>query len=195
MNVIIGRANNDSDLIGIKNLQQLNLRKNLNESTASAQGFLTAEYTLEYLKAMNDASPSIIAKDGDRIAGYALVATKEVRNGHDLMSDLFNVIDTKSYKGQLLKEVNYVVVGQLCVAEAYRGQGLVKKMYDHFRDCLASEYEYLITDVAQANIRSLNAHKKSGFQVIDTLVYAGIGWDIVLWDWAKPISYSPDPTE
>jgi ribosomal protein S18 acetylase RimI-like enzyme len=195
MNVIIGRANNDSDLIGIKNLQQLNLRKNLNESTASAQGFLTAEYTLEYLKAMNDASPSIIAKDGDRIAGYALVATKEVRNGHDLMSDLFDVIDTKSYKGQLLKEVNYVVVGQLCVAEAYRGQGLVKKLNDHFRDCLASEYEYLITDVAQANIRSLNAHKKSGFQVIDTLVYAGIGWDIVLWDWAKPISYSPDPTE
>jgi L-amino acid N-acyltransferase YncA len=41
----------------------------------------------------------------------------------------------------------------------------------------------LITDVAQANTRSLNAHKKSGFQVIDTLVYAGIGWDIVLWDW------------
>jgi hypothetical protein len=29
----------------------------------------------------------------------------------------------------------------------------------------------------------LNAHKKSGFIVIDTLVYAGIGWDIVLWDW------------
>ena len=183
MNVIIGRANNDSDLIGIKNLQQLNLRKNLNESTASAQGFLTAEYTLEYLKEMNDASPSIIAKDGDKVVGYALVATKEVRNGHDLMADLFNVIDTKTYKGQLLKEVNYVVVGQLCVAEAYRGQGLVKRLYDYYRDCLASEYEYLITDVAQANTRSLNAHKKSGFQVIDTLVYGGIGWDIVLWDW------------
>jgi ribosomal protein S18 acetylase RimI-like enzyme len=93
------------------------------------------------------------------------------------MADLFNVIDTKTYKGQLLKEVNYVVVGQLCVAEAFRGQGLVKRLYDYYRDCLASEY------VAQANTRSLNAHKKSGFQVIDTLVYGGIGWDIVLWDW------------
>ena len=99
------------------------------------------------------------------------------------MADLFNVIDTKTYKGQLLKEVNYVVVGQLCVGEGYRGQGLVKRLYDHFRDCLSSQYEYLITDVAQSNTRSLNAHKKSGFQVIDTLVYAGIGWDIVLWDW------------
>jgi ribosomal protein S18 acetylase RimI-like enzyme len=132
---------------------------------------------------MHDVSPSIIAKDRDKVVGYALVATKEIRMGHDLIADLFNVIDTKSYKGQLLNEVNYVVVGQLCVAEAYRGQGLVKRLYDHYRDCLASEYDYLITDVAQANTRSLNAHKKSGFQVIDTLVYAGIGWDIVLWDW------------
>ena len=183
MGIVIKRVAENDELVGIAHLQALNLRKNIDSDTAMSQGFLTAEYTLEYLKAMHDASPSIIAKDGDTVAGYALVATKEVRNGHDLMADLFNVIDTKSYNGQLLKEVNYVVVGQLCVAEAYRGQGLVKIMYDYYRDCLAAEYEYLITDVAQANVRSLNAHKKSGFQVIDTLVYEGIGWNIVLWDW------------
>ncbi len=183
MGVVIKRVSEKDELVGIAQLQALNLRKNIDSDTAMSQGFLTAEYTMEYLKAMSDASPSIIAKDGDKVVGYALVATKEVRNGHDLMADLFNVIDTKAYNGQLLKEVNYVVVGQLCVGEGYRGQGLVKRLYDHFRDSLASEYEYLITDVAQANVRSLNAHKKSGFQVIDTLVYAGIGWDIVLWDW------------
>lgn len=183
MSVIITRASTNEELIGILHLQALNLRKNIDTATAADQGFLTAEYTLNYLQEMHKVAPSIIAKDGDKVVGYALVATKEVRNGHDLMADLFNVIDTKTYKGQLLKEVNYVVVGQLCVGEGYRGQGLVKRLYDHFRDCLAAEYEYLITDVAQANVRSLNAHKKSGFQVIDTLVYGGIGWDIVLWDW------------
>ena len=183
MSVIVKRVENDFELQGILDLQQANLRINIGADTAASQGFLTAEYTLAFLKAMNDVSPSIIAKDGDEVVGYALVATKEVRDGHDLMADLFNVIDTKTYKGQLLKEVNYVVVGQLCVGEGYRGQGLVKRLYDHFRDCLSSQYEYLITDVAQSNTRSLNAHKKSGFQVIDTLVYAGIGWDIVLWDW------------
>jgi ribosomal protein S18 acetylase RimI-like enzyme len=183
MGIIVSRATTYNDLLGISTLQKLNLRKNIDDETANSQGFLTAEYTLDYLKAMHNVLPSVIAKDGDSVVGYALVTTKEVRNGHDLIADLFNVIDTKSYKGQLLKEVNYVVVGQLCVAEAYRGQGLVKKLYDYYRDYLSSEYEYLITDVAQANKRSLNAHKKSGFQVIDTLVYGGIGWDIVLWDW------------
>jgi ribosomal protein S18 acetylase RimI-like enzyme len=183
MEVVIKRVSDIKELSDIAELQTLNLRKNIDSDTASSQGFLTAEYTLAYLKTMHDAAPSIIAKDGDTIAGYALVATKEVRNGHDLMADLFNVIDTKTYKGQLLKEVNYVVVGQLCVGAGYRGKGLVKRLYDFYRDSYATEYKYLITDVAQANHRSMNAHKKSGFEVIDTLVYGGIGWNIVLWDW------------
>jgi ribosomal protein S18 acetylase RimI-like enzyme len=185
MPVEIKRVDQLSELTGIRALQALNLRKNIDAETALSQGFLTAAYTMDYLQAMHDASPSIIAKDGDDVVGYVLVATKEVRNGHDLMADLFNVIDTKYYKGKCLKEVNYVVVGQLCVAKDYRGQGLVKRMYDYYQDCYAAAYEYLITDVAQANTRSLNAHKKSGFIVIDTLVYAGIDWDIVLWDWKK----------
>jgi L-amino acid N-acyltransferase YncA len=37
--------------------------------------------------------------------------------------------------------------------------------------------------VAKDNPRSLKAHQKKGFQVIDSLSYGGIGWDIVLWDW------------
>lgn len=183
MAIDICSVNTIQELHGIKDLQALNLRKNIDAATALSEGFLTAEYTIEYLQQMHDASPSIIAKDGDTVVGYALVATKEVRNGHDLMADLFNVIDTKYYNGKCLDEVNYVVVGQLCVAKEYRGQGLVKGLYDYYRDCYAADYEYLITDVAQANTRSLNAHKKSGFIVIDTLEYGGIGWDIVLWDW------------
>lgn len=183
MSVVIKLVDTIEELYGIRDLQALNLRKNIDAATAVSDGFLTAEYTIEYIQQMHDASPSIIAKDGDEVVGYALVATKAVREDHDLMADLFNVIDTKFYNGKSLKDTNYVVVGQLCVAKGYRGQGLVKRMYDFYRDCYVKEYEYLITDVAQANTRSLNAHKKSGFIVIDTLEYGGIGWDIVLWDW------------
>lgn len=183
MPVIIKLVTENKELEKIKKLHEQNLRKNLTDEQAQLEGFVTAEYTLEFLQQMHESSPSIIAKDGDAVVGYALVATHEVRYDHELMSDLFEVIDTKVYKGRLLKHVSYVCVGQLCVAKDYRGQGLVKRMYDYYRDCYATEYEYLITDVAQANPRSLKAHKKSGFKVIDTLVYGGIGWDIVLWDW------------
>lgn len=179
----VTRVSNPSDIIGIRDLQALNLKQNISAEEAIDQGFLTAAFTLEYLQEMNAVSPSIIAKVGDKVVGYALVATKEIRNGHDLIKGLFDAIDKTAYNGILLKDVNYVVVGQLCVAKEYRGQDLVQKLYGHFRDCLSKEFTYLVTDIAQTNIRSLKAHKKRGFQVINELMYGGIKWDIVLWDW------------
>jgi len=181
--VEITRVSSVSEIIGIRDLQALNLKQNITAEESVEQGFLTAAFMIEYLQQMNSASPAIIAKDGDKLVGYALVATKEIRKGHDLLEGLFDAIDECVYNGKLLREVNYVVVGQLCVAKEYRGQDLVQKLYGHFRDCLSNEFTYLVTDVAKANARSLKAHKKRGFQVINELMYGGFGWDIVLWDW------------
>jgi GNAT superfamily N-acetyltransferase len=179
----VTRVSSPSEIIGIRDLQALNLKQNITAEEAVDQGFLTASYSIEYLQDMNAASPAIIAKDGDNVVGYALVATKDVRNGHDLIEGLFDAIDKSEYNGELLRDVNYVVVGQLCVAKEYRGQDLVQKLYGHFRQCLSKEFTYLVTDIAKVNARSLKAHKKRGFQVINKLMYDGFEWDIVLWDW------------
>jgi ribosomal protein S18 acetylase RimI-like enzyme len=179
----ISRVSNNSDLEAIRNLQQLNLKENISPLEAEDQGFLTASYSMEFLTQMHEASPAIVAKDGDRIAGYALVAVQSVRQNHDLIEGLFNAIDVLPFDGKSMAELKYVVVGQLCVAKEYRGMGLVQKMYNHFRDCLQDTYDYCATDVAQANIRSLKAHKKTGFQVAGTLTYGGVPWDIVVWKW------------
>jgi len=53
---------------------------------------------------MNSASPSIIAKDGEKVVGYALVATKDVRKGHELIEGLFDAIDTCEYNGKSAHE-------------------------------------------------------------------------------------------
>jgi len=181
--VEIKRVSSIAELEGIRQLQSDNLRQNITEDEAASQGFLTAAYSIDFLTEMHNVAPSIVAKYGDKVAGYALVTTKASRNGHDLLAGLFDSIDACEYKGKLLKDVEYVVVGQLCVGKDYRGQDLVQGLYGHFRDCLQQEFDYLVTDVAQANVRSLKAHKKRGFQVINELMYGGFGWDIVLWDW------------
>lgn len=172
-----------TELAGIQQLQQVNLKKKLDPGEATSEGFVTAEYSIDFLETMHAASPSIIAKDGDEVVGYALVALTAIRDHHDLLADLFNVIDRTLYHGLLLKDAKYVIVGQLCVAKNYRGMGLVDQMYGHFKKCLSNRYDYCITDVASENTRSLKAHQKAGFQVIDSLSYGGISWDIVLWDW------------
>lgn len=183
--VTIDLVSTAEQLMGIQELQQQNLRRNLTEKEAAEQGFLMAEYSIEFLQSMHAAAPSVIALFEGKVVGYSLVALKTIREEHPLLADLFNTIDQLNFQSKDLRESNYVVVGQLCVGKGFRGIGLVDRMYQYYKECYASQYEYLITDVAKANHRSLKAHRKTGFQVIDELSFEGIGWDIVLWDWNK----------
>ena len=179
----VARATTD-DIDGILHLHRLNLKANISDEEAQAEGFVSAEYNLESLTKINEICPSIVALDSNKIVvGYALVVTREYYGSHDLLDDLFRSIDALSFKGEPLGNINYVVVGQLCVAKSFRGLGVVQKMYNFYRDELSREYLYCITDVASNNPRSLKSHTKSGFQVIDTKGYGGLTWYIVLWDW------------
>ena len=176
----------ESELDAILALQRRNLRKHLTDAEAEDQGFLIAEYTPECLRRMNATAPSVIAVDRDRVVGYALAATREARHGHPLLDDLFGQIDRLTFAGQRLADVPYVVVGQLCVDRNHRGQGLVPRLYARFRESLQGRYQFGVTDIARANRRSLQAHRKVGFQVIGSLGYDGLEWDVVLWDWTPP---------
>ncbi len=181
--VQIQLAKTSEELIGVLALQQANLRKNISDEEATTQGFLMAEYDLDYLTFLQESSPGIIAKDGDKVVGYSLVALPETARHHPLLADLVANIERCIYDGKPV--TNYAIVAQLCVSKDYRGQDLVQKLYGGFQEHYSSRFDFCVTDVAQANGRSLKAHQKRGFQVIDTLSYGGIGWDIVLWDWNK----------
>jgi len=175
----------DSELEAIQALQRANLRRHLSEPEAANEGFLIAEYSLDFLRRMHENHPSVIAVDGDQLAGYALVTTKAARDGHPLLNDLCNQIDQLTYNNRPLKGASYVLVGQLCVEKCHRGKGLVQQMYGLFRESLQRDYDYGITDVARANQRSLQAHLKTGFRVIHTIQFEGLEWDVILWDWTR----------
>jgi ribosomal protein S18 acetylase RimI-like enzyme len=188
--MIIKRVSDEQEIIGIKKLQNKNLKKNLPAEEILKEGFVTAEYSIPLLAQMNSIEPSIIAKDGETVAGYALVVTKELYGQHDLLDDLFNQINSYVYNGTVLQEVNYAIVGQLCVAKTHRGSGIVQKMYHFYQEQLSGKYPYLITDVDDKNPRSIKAHIKTGFEIIGTSNYGGGNWHIVLWDWNKEDSNS-----
>lgn len=180
------------EMKGVLALQQANLRKNITQEEAETQGFLMAEYDLDFLELLNQKSPGIIAKDGEKVVGYSLVALPETARQHPLLADLVQNIERCIFEGKPVE--NYAIVAQLCVSKDYRGQDLVQKLYGSFLDHYANRYTYCVTDVAQANHRSLKAHQKRGFQVIDTLDYGGIGWNIVLWDWNKKAAQESQAT-
>ncbi|QJW91359.1 GNAT family N-acetyltransferase [Spirosoma taeanense] len=187
MSVIITTAQSDADVLGILALQRANLRKNLLADVQTAQGFLTVEHNPAVLTRMNQAAPSIIAKDGDCVVGYALTMLSDFRNDVPELTPLFSFIDTLTYQGNALSTYDYYVMGQVCVADGYRGQQLFDRMYERHRELYARQYRLLVTDISQRNTRSLRAHSRVGFEPLHAFHDPTLGetWVVVVWDWQK----------
>lgn len=184
--IIYTTANSKNDLEGILKLQKSNLPQNLNSVEIQSQGFVTVNHTYDLLKKLNDHEKHIIAKDHDKVIGYVLAMTKHSKFDIPILLPMFNEFDTVLFKDKKISEYNYILVGQVCVDKEYRGQGIFDKSYDNYKKIYKDKYEFAITEIAKTNYRSLNAHKRIGFDEI----YSYVGpdkteWIVVLWDWKK----------
>jgi len=126
---------------------------------------------------MNEACPHIVAKDKDKIAGYALVMLPSFRYEMPVLTPMFESAD------RLLKTKNYVAMGQVCIDKPYRKMGVFKGLYTYYRKELSTQFDCLFTEVATNNIRSLEAHKSIGFKILETQITEGTSWELVNWDW------------
>lgn len=174
----------ESELQQLYSLMQANLRAHITPEIAQEQGFVTIPYELDLLRDMNTQAPHIIAKDGYKVVGYALTASPDTK--HPFFEPLIETLSTLTYKGRLLSESSYYLMGQVCVADGYRGRGIFDGMYQHHRKIYSTEFDYLITDISVRNTRSQAAHRRVGFQPIHTFTDSTAThdtWVIVLWDW------------
>lgn len=182
---IITTVKNDDDVRGILALQQKNLKKNLTPEQIQSQGFVTVEHQFLVLKAMNDAQPSVIVKDGDTVVAYCLAMLPQFRNDVPELKTLFDSIDEIDYEGLTLKDYKYVVMGQVCVGEGYRSMGFFDGMYQKLREELSANFEMCVTDISTNNTRSLKAHARVGFEPVKDFEDKNLNevWRVVVWDW------------
>ncbi len=182
---IITTVKNDDDVRGILALQQKNLKKNLSPDQIQSQGFVTVEHQFSVLKAMNDAQPSVIVKDGETVVAYCLAMLPQFRNDVPELKTLFDSIDEIDYDKQTLKDFNYVVMGQVCVGEGYRSMGFFDGMYQKLREELSAKFEMCVTDISTNNTRSLKAHARVGFIPVKDFEDKNLNeiWRVVVWDW------------
>ena len=165
-------------------LQQLNLKQNIDADEKKEQGFVTMQFTLSMLQDMHSLAPSIIVKDDDKVIGYAMVLLKEGRKLYPDLDPLFQLFDTLSWKGKLLFNYRFYIMGQVCVDKNYRGQGVFDMLYHKHRDIYKDVFDFIITDISSDNHRSLRAHERVGFEIIHTYRDKLDEWKVVLWDWS-----------
>ncbi len=183
MPISIAAATNDADLTGILTLQSANQTATVSADYQKDQGFVTLTHSLAMLRQMNEAAPQVIAKDGDAVVGYALTLLPSVKTVVPALLPLFEQFDNVVYRGQTINTYRYYVMGQVCVDEAYRGQGLFDGLYAAHREQFSDRFDLLVTDIATRNTRSRRAHERVGFVETDEFTDAIDRWVVVVWDW------------
>src|SRR5262245_15159338 len=121
-------ASTSAELSQILQIQQENLRDHISESEKQSQGFVTLQHTPELLQLFQDLAHIIIVKDGDKVAGYALVMLRECRQLIPALEPMFATLDTLLWKQRPVNDYRFYIMGQICVAKEYRGQGLVEML-------------------------------------------------------------------
>lgn len=177
-------AQTKHELQQILDLQARNLFFNVSSEEAIDQGFLSMQIELSMLEKIPGQYRHVIAKHDDTIVGYTLVMLREFRNAFDLLLPMFDEFDRLEYKGRKLADVNYFVMGQVCVAKEYRGLGIFNGLYRHLKHCMKDHFDLTVTEIATRNTRSMHAHGKVGFKVMKKyLSPQHENWAIVCWDW------------
>ncbi|MDO7172938.1 GNAT family N-acetyltransferase [Mariniflexile sp. AS56] len=179
----IKRAETNNELHQILALQKENHLDNLSANSKANKGFLTVMHSFEMLITMNTKASQIIAKDGDKVVAYALVMLKEFKNLVPVLIPMFENFEQIIFKGSKLSNFNYYVMGQICVDDAYKRQGVLNKLYLKHKEVYSKMFDYCVTEVSSSNIPSMLAHEKTGFKTIHTFKDATDEWNILVWDW------------
>ncbi len=187
-----GQVSSADEVQQILDLQATNHYSAVSDLVAASQGFVTVRHDPEVLQRMNQAYPSIIARVDGRVVGYCLVMLREFAAEVPVLAPMFAMLEGLSWEGQALECWRWFVMGQICVAEAYRGQGVFDGMYQALREVCRGDFDLVITEIARRNGRSINAHRRVGFTTMHTYPDDTTGevWDVVALDFRNHSSSS-----
>ena len=169
------QADTLAELEQILDLQQRNLPKNISQEESTKEGFVTVEHTMDMLKAMNDVCGHIIAVEGNQVVGYALSMHPKFAKDIEVLRPMFQEIDTA-----LNDDINYMAMGQICVAKSHRGQGIFRKLYQTMKENLPEGFDTIVTEVDGKNKRSLAAHAAIGFETLTIYNSGEKQWHIIM---------------
>lgn len=181
MSVTYTRASNAAHIEQILALQARNHVANVSVQQMTAQGFVTVRHDPAALGAINAAFPAVIAIADEGVVGYCLIMNPEVSDAVPILAPLFAEIAGLSWNGAPVRARRWCVMGQTCVAEAYRGMGVFDGLYAELFAACRGTFDVVVTEIAERNARSIRAHARVGFERLSVYADAMTGetWHIV----------------
>lgn len=159
----------------------------LSRDAQEREGFVFVEHSVPLLQRMSAELPQAIALAGDdAVVGYCLSLSLALRSEVPSLAPMFDQFSRCTYRGKPLSSLGFFVGGQVCVHRAYRGRGLLARLYEQVRLSAPPAYELCVTEIAVRNQVSVRAHQRMGFEPVSTYSDGSEAWVIVAWDLGRP---------
>lgn len=161
-----------TDYPGLYDLQNRNLRTVLTPGER-ADGSLSAGFTQEEFKALNDDLCVVVCAERQKVLGFLVASTIEFNKHFALSGTMIACYPRAKLDGRPLDSYCSYISGPVCVEGAQRGKGIFEGMYRRLFELLPAKYDLAVTLVAKDNPRSLSAHAKVGFEQVDQFRFNG----------------------
>lgn len=177
------RLGTHTDINGVLALQALNLQANLPIS-ALENGFVTTPFTPALIKEIIEMDGLFVAEDKGQIIAYVYAGSWAYFQQWSIFTFMVNRFPDLHFKQQAITVQNSFQYGPICIANAYRGTGVLQQIFEEMRIAFAAKYPISITFINAINKRSTKAHvEKLGWEVIDEFTfnqnqYLGLAYDM-----------------
>ena len=181
--MILTRQGTQEDIPGILSLQDQNLYSKMTEAER-VNGFVTTPFVPEQIEAIIEQDGLFVAEDKGVIIAYVFAGTWSYFQQWAIFELMVARFPMLQFNGQKITVENSFQYGPVCIAKAYRGQGLLQKIFEEMRQVFVQRFPISITFINKVNVISEKAHtKKLGWVIIDEFEfndnrYIGLAYDM-----------------
>jgi predicted GNAT superfamily acetyltransferase len=148
-----------ADYTAILKLQSTNLIANLSEEERKT-GFLSAEFTPEQTAHIAEDLGTMGAFVDGCLAGFLCAFRRGFETGSPVIAKMLESYDRFNFEARPLSAFKSYIYGPVCVGREYRGQGLLRGLYEAQKKDLAGQFEIGVAFVSRSNPHSLETHVK-----------------------------------
>ena len=146
-----------SDIASVLELHELNLVSNLNDEEKKS-GFVTTPFSIEQLTYVIQNEGLFIAKDKNKIIAYLFAESWDYFSQYPIFEYMIGLFPKLEFRDFDVNSTSSFQYGPICIAQEYRGKGLIHLIFEFMRIQTVKRYPLGVTFINKTNLPSLKAH-------------------------------------
>lgn len=122
------------------------------------QGFIVSRMNEAQLTAINRGIGILVAEQENQLAGFVCLMPADVQPRPPVVDAMLATLATQSFAGRALSEQRVFLYGPVCLDAAWRGKGVLKRLYAAVKAHTSHDYDVGALFIDDDNPHSLAAH-------------------------------------